>query len=176
MTQFRNTIPERGHAIMAKKDQEPNLLDEIEKDGTAEVQTEVDDLLGEIDETNATVWRPDLNSDGADDNQPVGLQGTVLAVGEGPFGYEGALIPWVEIRDAAGKEWVVRGYGNVLIDELHKAAPRRGGTFAVKYFGRKEPKKAGGKKYHHYKAKFVAAAEPAPAAAPAAATRTPFGS
>lgn len=116
---------------------------------------EVVDLLDAIDESGASPWIAENSGDG--------VQGIVTSVSTMPSDYSDKPVPVIEVKDAAGQEWSIRGYASVLQSEIEKADPQPGDTFAVKYFGKKEGK--GGNSYHHYKVAIRKAAIPARAAA-----------
>lgn len=141
---------------MAKKnDTTEDLLNQLGEDKPVEVA----DLLDSIDESGATPWKPQ--------NAGEGVQGKVTGTSTVSSEYTSEPIPVVEVVDGNGEAWSIRGYASVLRNEINKANPQPGDTFAVKYFGKKETKNGQGS-YHHY---MVAIRK---AATPAASNGTPF--
>lgn len=117
------------------------------------------DLLSSISEDGPEPWNP---------TEPDGIEGTVTAVSSEEGKYSDEPIPVVVIKTANGAEFTVKGYRSVLRNEINRVKPKVGGTFAVKYFGRKQ-KKDGSGEYHHYRAAYQGPAQPTAPAGPATA-------
>lgn len=137
-----------------KRDDEPDLLAEMDSETTAIDDDEDFDLLDDMTEDNGTPWNPANN-----DDCPRGIQGRVLFVSEVEKDQEfgGGFAPLLEIQDRSDEKliWTVRGYHTVLHNQIEKASPEVGDTIALKYFGFKVTKEAVGRKkeegYHNYK-------------------------
>lgn len=131
--------------------QEPDLLAGLADDEptTAPADESGLDLLDGISEDNGTPWMP-----WEEDDQPHGIQGTVRFVGTVPSDYSSDDCPMLEVEDAEGTLWSIRGYSTVLANQIKKTNPLVGDLFAVKYLGEKPAKKSG-KDYHNFKAAVV---------------------
>lgn len=114
---------------------EVDLLADMDTTPTGPVEEEDFDLLSDMSESDAIAWVP-----WNDDEQPRGIQGTVVHVGTvtQDAKYGGDEVPYVEIRDKDGKVWGIRGYSTVLENQMNKeidAGLSNGDLFAVVYKG-----------------------------------------
>lgn len=123
----------------------PDLLSGMEE--ADPVSEEELDLLEGLTETNGTSWMP-----WEEDDQPIGVQGTVKFLGTIGSDYGDEDVPLMEVQDAKDPEllWSIRGYSTVLRNQINKTDPQVGDFFAVKYLGEITGKK--GKPYHNFKA------------------------
>jgi hypothetical protein len=119
-----------------------NLLDELDDNNTPD---ETFDLLDNLTEVSGKSWAP-----AKDPECPRGIQGKVTSVFTVDSDYSGSC-PALSIEDAEGDEWVIRGFHSILRSELEDRDPQIGDTFAVKYFGQREPAKKGQQGAHVYK-------------------------
>lgn len=153
--------------MASKSNTSPDLLGGLTEDGSTEVAI---DLLDELTEEEGENWIPENAGDG--------IQGTVLSVttfkGEVIDQKTGTFpdIPLIALKDPAGTTWLIRAYHSILRTEVLQANPQPGDLFAVKYFGKKEPRKPGGNPYHLYKV--AVRPGPRPAATAATTSKPPF--
>src|ERR1700754_1154709 len=123
------------------------------KAATSKVANDEDfDLLSEMSESDATAWVPWNEED-----QPNGIQGTVVHIGTvtQDAKYGGADVPYVEIRDKNDVVWGVRGYGNVLENQLQREIDnglRNGDILAVVHKGLTN-NRAGTNEYRNFQTK-----------------------
>lgn len=109
---------------------------------------DADDLLNQVEEDDSEGWVPTEKGEG--------IAGIVIKVGEtrSDFANDGEdpMVPTVTIQTRDGSKFRIVGYGSVLKREMEDANPRKGDTFAVRYWGEKPIKKGRfqGKMYKHY--------------------------
>jgi len=104
------------------------------------------DLLASMGEGNATAWQPHKYPD-----HPAGIQGEVISrstVTTDPKFGKVRDVERVEIRTEDGTVWAITGFHGVLDNQIKKANPQAGDTFAVKYVGRRASRT--GNEYHNY--------------------------
>lgn len=128
------------------EDEEPDLLAEMNDTTTAKSTVDDDedfDLLSDLTEEEGESWMP-----WDDEDQPEGIQGKVLSIGEvereARFGGGSAVFIQVQDRTDSERVWNVRGYATVLSNQLEREIEKGlsvGDTIAIKYFGEKENKK-----------------------------------
>lgn len=104
------------------------------------------DLLDGITEDQGTAWTPK-----DDEDQPEGIQGKVITVTtvETDAKYGGGTVPMLEIEEAGGQIWSVRGYHTVLRNQIEKNKPQVGDMVGIKYLGEKE-NRSGDNTYSNY--------------------------
>lgn len=110
------------------------------------------DLLNTISEDEGTPWIPD-----GDDPGPEGIQGVVREISTVPSDFAQGDCPLINIEDADGTLWSVRGYATVLRNQINKAQDaglKLGDFMAIRYFGKKPSKN--GKDYKSFKVAFRA--------------------
>lgn len=112
------------------------------------------DLLSQIADSDGEAWVPWNNED-----QPTGLQGTVLSISSVASDYnDKSDKPLILIEDADGKQWSIRGYGQVMEGQINNALSRGmqvGDLFAIKYLG-EQRNRANTFTYHNVKATHLA--------------------
>jgi hypothetical protein len=118
-------------------EEEPDLLGGLdEPEAAAEEEDDDLDLLDGITEDNGTAWMP-----WDDEDQPVGIQGKVTYIGEVDSDYSDDMVPLIELEAKDGTLWSIRGYAQVLANQIKKNQPEVGDFFAVKYLGEKPGKR-----------------------------------
>lgn len=127
-------------------EEEPDLLaamNDTSAKSTADDDDEDFDLLSDLTEEEGESWMP-----WDDEDQPDGIQGKVLSIGEvereARFGGGSAVFIQIQDRTDAERVWNVRGYATVLSNQLEREIEKGlsvGDTIAIKYFGEKENKK-----------------------------------
>lgn len=126
-------------------EEEPDLLAAMNDTSTkSTVEDDEDfDLLSDLTEEEGESWMP-----WDDEDQPDGIQGKVVSIGEvereARFG--GGAAVFIQVQDRSDPElvWNVRGYATVLSNQLEREIEKGlsvGDTIAIKYFGEKENKK-----------------------------------
>ncbi|MBH1932787.1 hypothetical protein I5Q34_00495 [Streptomyces sp. AV19] len=141
--------------------EQEDLLSSMKDDATTD---ESFDLLATLDGTSADPWIAQEHGDG--------IQGVVTALDETTSDFGPEPVPVVTVRTADGSEKRVTAYHGVLRNEIRKAAPQVGDTFACRYFGQKESKS--GSTYHHYQVKVVRSTTPPPATGGPVPAGVPF--
>lgn len=144
--------PTRSRAkAPVEEEEEEDLLSGLENADTSAADDDDDDdeemdLLDDITEDNGDPWMP-----ATEDEHPDGIQGRIVNVSTiySDEAYGGGEVPLLEIEEADGHVWSVRGYHTVLKNQIERNAPQVGDRVALKYFGPKTPKK-GGKDYENY--------------------------
>jgi hypothetical protein len=128
------------------EDDEPDLLAAMNDTSSKQTATDDDedfDLLSDLTEEEGESWMP-----WDDEDQPEGIQGKVVSIGEvereARFG--GGAAVFIQVQDRSDPElvWNVRGYATVLANQLEREIEKGlsvGDTIAIKYFGEKENKK-----------------------------------
>lgn len=129
-------MPVASKATSKVTNDEVDLLGDLTKNDAPVQENDGDfDLLSEMSESDAKAWMP-----WDDDEQPRGIQGTVIHVGTvtADAKYGGHDVPYVEVRDKEGTVWGVRGYSTVLNNQLEREINNglsSGDIFAVVYKG-----------------------------------------
>lgn len=116
-------------------DNEVDLLAGMQDEPTTTAVDEDFDLLSDMSESDAKAWVP-----WNEDDQPNGLQGTIVHIGTvtQDAKYGGNDVPYIELRDKEDTVWGVRGYGNVLENQLQREIDnglRNGDILAVVHKG-----------------------------------------
>lgn len=121
------------------------------------------DLLEDLDDTDAPMWRPEPGE---------GVQGVVVSRHQVPSKYDGQPpTEVVVLRLADSSQVAIFGSRSRSRAEIVDKDPQVGDTFAMKYFGAK-PKAKGEGEFHQYKAAVRRGERPP--VAPVAASRAPF--
>lgn len=111
-----------------------------------ELDDESLDLLDGITEDQGDAWMPK-----DDEDHPEGIQGKVITVTtvETDAKYGGGSVPLLEIEEADGHIWSVRGYHTVLRNQIEKNDPQVGDMIGIKYLGEKQ-NRSGDNSYSNY--------------------------
>lgn len=137
----------RKAAAAPVEDDEPDLLAAMNDTSSKATSTSDDDedfdLLSELTEEEGESWMP-----WDDEDQPEGIQGKVVAIGEVEkeqrFGGGTAVMVQLSDKDNPDQIWSVRGYSTVLGNQLEREIEKGlavGDFMAIRYWGEKENKK-----------------------------------
>lgn len=142
--------PARTSKVAAKVEaEEPDLLAAMNEPESTVEDDEDFDLLSDLTEDNGLSWIP-----WDDEDQPEGIQGRVVGVGEvdREQRYGGGTAVLIQIEAKDGQVWSIRGYATVLANQLEREIEKGlsvGDFLAVKYLGEKE-NKSGDNSYKNF--------------------------